>query len=97
MGAVDHSDQIRGYYHTAVKCRKCYKYIFWFLFDVAITNSFILCKEFSALNIQNLKTFRVELAKQLIGNYNSHVCSMKPDSKEEEAASYESSQQQPLV
>lgn len=44
------------------------EYIFWFLFDVAITNSFILCKEFSTLNV---KAFRVELVKQLIGNYNS--------------------------
>ena len=54
-----------------VKCRKCYQYIFWFLFDVAITNSFILCKEFSPLKIHNVKTFRVELVKQLNGNYNS--------------------------
>lgn len=44
------------------------EYIFWFLFEVAITNSFILCKEFSTLNV---KAFRVELVKQLIGNYNS--------------------------
>ena len=71
MGGVDRNDQIRGYYHTPVKCRKCYKYIFWFLFDVATTNAFILCKEFSSLNIRNVKTFRAELAKELIGSYNS--------------------------
>ena len=71
MGGVDRNDQIRGYYRTPIKCRKNCKYIFWFLFDVAITNAFILCKEFSTSNLDNVKTFRVELAKQLIGEYNS--------------------------
>ena len=70
MGGVDRNDQIRGYYNTPIKCRKFYKYIFWFLFDVAITNAFILCKEFSSLEIRTVKSFRVELAKQLIGDYN---------------------------
>ncbi len=30
MGGVDHSDQLRGYYHVRLKCRKLYKYVFWF-------------------------------------------------------------------
>ena len=42
MGGVDDNDQLRGYYHVRLKCRKLYKYIFWFLFDVAIVNSFIV-------------------------------------------------------
>ena len=71
MGGIERNDQIRGYYHTPIKCRKYYKYIFWLLFDAATTNAFILCKEFSSLNIQNVKTFRAELAKELIGGYNS--------------------------
>lgn len=70
MGVIDRNDQLRGYYNTPIKCRKCYKYIFWFLFDVAITNAFILCKEFSSLEIRTVMSFRVELAKQLIGDYN---------------------------
>ncbi len=40
-GGMDHSNQLRGYYHVRLKCRKYYKYI-WFLFDV-ITISFKLC------------------------------------------------------
>jgi hypothetical protein len=32
MGGVDYNDQLRGYYHVRLKCRKYYKYIFWFLF-----------------------------------------------------------------
>ena len=30
MGGVDYNDQLRGYYHVRLKCRKYYKYIFWF-------------------------------------------------------------------
>ena len=39
MGGVDYNDQLRGYYHVWLKCRKYYKYIFWFLFDVAVISS----------------------------------------------------------
>ena len=42
MGGVDRGDQLRGYYRCKVKSRKFYKYIFYFLIDVAITNAFIL-------------------------------------------------------
>ena len=58
-------------WRTPIKCCKCYNYIFWFLFDVCTTNPFILRKECSSLNIRNVKTFRAELAKELIGDYNS--------------------------
>ena len=73
MGGVDHNDQLRGYYHVRLKCRKYYKYIFWFLFDVAVINSYILAKHYTDLNIKDVKTFRTELAKGLIGQY----CSRK--------------------
>ena len=47
-------------------------YIFCFLTDVAITNSFILYKKFSTSpSIKSVKEFRLKLAKQLIGNYSS--------------------------
>ena len=39
MGGVDNNDQLRGYYHVHLKCRKYYKYIFWFMFDLIYTNS----------------------------------------------------------
>ena len=69
MGGVDHNDQLRGYYHVRLKCRKYYKYIMWFLFDVAITNSYTLCKLHTDLKYNNIKDFRVNLAKELIGDY----------------------------
>ena len=68
MGGVDRNDQLRGYYHVRLKCRKYYRYIFWFMFEVAVTNSFILCKHHTDLGIHDMKTFRVELAKSLIGD-----------------------------
>ena len=71
MGGVDNNDQLRRYYHVRLKCRKYYKYIFWFLFDLMVTNSFILCRDFTDLPYKSVKEFRVALAKELIGNYAS--------------------------
>ena len=42
MGGVDTGDQLKGYYRVRLKCKKNYKYVFWFIFDVAITNAYIL-------------------------------------------------------
>ena len=47
MSGVDTGDQLRGYYSCRTKSRKFYRYVF-FLFDVAITNAFILSKHFSS-------------------------------------------------
>ena len=44
MGGIDRGDQLRGCYCCRTKSRKFYKYQFYFLFDVAITNAFILYK-----------------------------------------------------
>ena len=71
MGGVDLNDQLRGYYSLRMKCRKYYKYIFWFLVDLAITNAYILCKNHTHLNILSTKTFRLELTKSLIRSYSS--------------------------
>ena len=73
MGGVDHNDQLRGYYHVRLKSHKIYKYIFWFLFEVAVTNTHILCKNFLDMTFSDVKAFRAELAKALIGDY----CSRK--------------------
>ena len=74
MAGVDKGDQLRQYYRVRTKCRKNYKCIFWFLFDVAITNSYILSL-FAPTTMPNshqrLKAFRLQLADQLVGRYNS--------------------------
>ena len=69
MGGVDHSDQLRGYYHVCLKCRKYYTYIFWFLFDLMVTNTYILTRHYSDLPFTTLKDFRIALAKELVGDY----------------------------
>ena len=69
MGGVDRGDQLRGYYSCRTKSRKFYKYIFYFLFDTTITNSFILWKTFGSATRMTLKEFRLRLAQQLIGDY----------------------------
>ena len=70
MGGVDRGDQLRGYYSCRTKSRKFYKYIFTFLLDVAITNSFLLMKHYCpSCPFTNIKSFRLQLAKELIGEY----------------------------
>ena len=69
MGGVDRGDQLRGYYNCRTKSRKFYKYIFYFLLDVSITNAFILWKNFGSATGMTLKEFRLRLAEQLIGDY----------------------------
>ena len=70
MGGVDRGDQLRGYYRCKIRSRKFYKYIFYFLLDIAITNSYILVKYYTTNSSKvKIKNFRTDLAKQLIGNY----------------------------
>ena len=51
------------------KSRKFYKYIFFFLFNVAITNAFILLKSSGSCPFMDLKSFPLQLAKDLVGEY----------------------------
>ena len=65
MGGVDRGDQLRGYYCCRTKSRKFYKYLFYFLFDVAITNAFILYKHFHShpsKSLHTVKEFRLKRA-----------------------------------
>ena len=39
VGGVDRSDQLQSYYHVRLKY---HKYVFCFLFDMVVTNSYIL-------------------------------------------------------
>ena len=71
MGGVDRNDQLRQYYHVRMKCRKFYRYIFWFVFEAALANAYILYTHHSGLPRQPLKEFRLELAKSLVGEYHS--------------------------
>ena len=86
MGGVDLGDQLRKYYSVRLKCRKNYKYIFWFIFYVCITNSFILSKFCNSTSQptkedSRLKTFRAHLAESLIGSYTSRQRAGRPRSQ----------------
>ena len=69
MNGDDREDQLRQYYHVQYKSHEYYKYIFWFLSDTSITNALILFNSYRQKI--DLKTFRVELAKALLGNYSN--------------------------
>ena len=74
MGGVDLADQLRSYYAVARSSTHWYKYIFWYLFDVSICNSFLLSKMLPIAAVGKPKTqldFRLELATQLTGNFSS--------------------------
>ena len=75
MGGVDRNDQLREYYHVRLKSRKYYKYLFWMMFDVSITNAFIIAKANPSLSrdTKSVKAFRTSLAHQLLDGY----CSRK--------------------
>ena len=80
MGGVDHGDHLRGSYRIRLKCMKNYKYVFGFLFDVAITNAYILYSRFDVRSDKPMdhKTFRMVLAEQLIGGYKSKKRAGRP-------------------
>ena len=87
MAGVDKNDQLRGYYSVRTKSRKSYKYLFWFLFDVAIVNSFILYSLSPAVGRKKtMKEFCVELAMQMIGSYNSRKYRGRPHQNERRGA-----------
>ena len=87
MAGVDKNDQLRWYYAVRTKSNKNYKYIFWFLFDVAIVNAFILYQRVPTVGKKlTLKEFHVELAKQMIGTYNSRKYHGRPTTREAQSS-----------
>ena len=80
MGGVDHSDQLRNYYALRLKSHKFYKYIFWFICDVTITNAYILTKYLPVTDDKTHLQFRIDLAKQLIGEYMGKKLAGRPSS-----------------
>ena len=75
MGGVDLSDQKRAYYGVGRTTRKWWKYILYFVIDVAAVNSFII---YDLTNQPCLSSkgnrqlqFRLNLVSQLIGDFSS--------------------------
>lgn len=68
MGGVDLSDQQRSYYSTSQKSYKWWKYVFYFVVDVAIVNSHILYQESPSVPMDQLN-FRLKLSEELINGF----------------------------
>lgn len=78
MNGVDRADQLRSTYSICRKAAKLWKYLFWFMVDVAICNSFILMKESINHSITTKSggrrervqlEYRMKLAHQFLGDY----------------------------
>ena len=82
MGGVDHNDQLRQYYCVRLKNHKFYKYIYFFLLEVTLANAYILSNYVPSTGhtLRHYVDFRIELAKQLIGDYNSRKQKGRPSS-----------------
>ena len=71
MGGVDLNDQLCMYYKAGRPSHKWWRYVFWFLVNVSITNAWILFRESGqARNYTHVK-FCTELADRLRGNFRS--------------------------
>ncbi|WAR13140.1 PGBD4-like protein [Mya arenaria] len=73
MGRVDLHDQLRAKYPVSRDSKKWWRYLFWFVLNSAIVNSFILFKQASS-RLNNKKRFthldfRQELINQLIAGF----------------------------
>ena len=69
MGGVDLSDQLRAYYPSGRSCKKWWRFVLWFLLDVAICNAFLLYGMTHSTRNRTQLQFRLDLAKQLIGGF----------------------------
>lgn len=78
MNGVDLADQLRNSYPTFRKARKWWTYVFWFLFDVAVCNGYIMMRESvnhemktkgGKVKQRTLLSFKMALAKALIGSF----------------------------
>lgn len=56
-------------YYSKVKSQIFYKYIFYFLIDVATTNAYVVFREWSGNNKAPIKEFQIQLVKEIIAGY----------------------------
>ena len=74
MGGVDRNDQLRQYYCLNTRGYKAYMYIFYFVTDVVITNTYLLQTFLSTSPFKTIKDFRLNLDHLLIGSYCGRKC-----------------------
>lgn len=85
MGGVDRNNQLSAKTPVGRPAKKWWKYIFFFVINLCITNAFIVYKESSVRPREKKYTlldFRVDVAKELIGQFSRrkrHSCVPQPD------------------
>ena len=96
MSGVDRADQLRESYPAGKKAVSWWRYLFWFLFDVAAVNAYIIMKESAShrkvtrsgrIVTRRQLYFRKALAKQLMAKNRIQVQQSRkrraPDSDQE--------------
>ena len=71
MGGVDKFDQLRERYAIGRRSVKWWHRIFYYLIDLAIVNAFVMSKLSKRTGSHDQLTFRIRLARQLIGNFSN--------------------------
>ena len=71
MGGVDKNDQMKSYCTIPVSGKKWWSRILFDLVDRSIFNSFVLEQESPNHARRTLKSFCIDLATQLIGDFSS--------------------------
>jgi hypothetical protein len=78
MNGVDRADQLCVAYVTGRKSLKWWKYLFYYLLDIAVCNAYVLMKESpnhqmttkkNKVKIRSQLEFRMALAHQMIGDF----------------------------
>ena len=78
MGGVDKNDQMKSYYTIPVSGKNWWSRILFDLVNRSIFNNFVLEQESPNHAERTLKSFRIDLAKQLIGDFSSQRKSGRP-------------------
>ena len=86
MGGVDLCDQHNSYYKVGRKTVKWYKYIVWYLINLAISNAYVAYKasrpppivtdaaaEAQPRGVKTHKEFRLDVIEQLVGTFSRHA------------------------
>ena len=78
MGGVDRGDQLLTYYGYPHRTVKWWRRAFFFLFDAAVVNSYIMyCQQYNGRRLTH-EQYRIELAKNLLKSANTPVPSTDP-------------------
>lgn len=76
MGGVDRFDHFRSSYSIGRKSKKNWFRLFWFLFEAALINAYILYSRGHVMRNNSHRQFRLRVARGLINNFSSRkACS----------------------